>query len=62
VYAVELIAEGRYGHMVALTRDGIASVLLTDAINRIRTVDPEGELVRMGRALGICFGNEAASR
>jgi ATP-dependent phosphofructokinase / diphosphate-dependent phosphofructokinase len=58
VYAVELIAEGRYGYMVALTHDGIGSVLLIDAIDRIRTVDPDGELVRMGRALGISFGNE----
>jgi 6-phosphofructokinase 1 len=57
-YAVELIAEARYGTMVALTHDGIESVPLTDAIDRIRTVPPDGELVRMGRALGISFGNE----
>jgi 6-phosphofructokinase 1 len=58
VYAVELIAAARYGTMVALTHDGIDSVLLTDAIDRIRTVPPDGELVRMGRAIGISFGNE----
>jgi phosphofructokinase-like protein len=57
-YAVEMIAASRYGVMVALTHDGIDSVLLTDAIDRIRTVPPDGELVRMGRALGISFGNE----
>jgi ATP-dependent phosphofructokinase / diphosphate-dependent phosphofructokinase len=62
VFAVELIAEGRYGAMVALKDDGIGSVLLTDAIDRIRTVPPDGELVRMGRALGISFGNEAVER
>jgi ATP-dependent phosphofructokinase / diphosphate-dependent phosphofructokinase len=58
VHAVELIASGCYGCMVALTHDGIDSVLLVDAVDRIRTVEPEGELVRMGRALGISFGNE----
>lgn len=58
VSAVELIAEGRYGHMVALTREGIAPVLLIDAIDRIRTVPPDGELVRVARALDISFGNE----
>ena len=58
VSAVELIAEGRYGHMVALKGSGIESVLLTDASDKIRTVPPDGELVRVARALGISFGNE----
>ncbi len=58
VSAVELIAEERYGHMVAMTREGIEPVLLTDAIDRIRTVPPDGDLVRVGRALSISFGNE----
>jgi phosphofructokinase-like protein len=58
VYSVELIAQARYGVMVSLTHEGIDSVLLTDAIDRIRTVPPDGELVRMGRELGIGFGNE----
>ena len=56
--AVEAIAEERYGTMVALTPTGIEPVLLTDAIDRIRTVPPDGELVHVGRALGISFGNE----
>jgi 6-phosphofructokinase 1 len=57
VFAVELIAEELYGCMVALTPSGIAPVEITDAIDRIRTVPPEGELVRVGRALGISFGD-----
>jgi 6-phosphofructokinase 1 len=58
VSAVETIAEERYGAMVALTPTGIRPVPLTDAIGRIRTVPPDGELVRTGRALDIAFGNE----
>jgi 6-phosphofructokinase 1 len=58
VSAVEAIAEERYGTMVALTPTGIEPVLLTDAIDRIRTVPPDGELVRVCRALGVSFGNE----
>jgi ATP-dependent phosphofructokinase / diphosphate-dependent phosphofructokinase len=58
VSAVELIAEGKYGHMVALTATGIEPVPLWDAIDRIRTVPPDGELVRVCRALGTSFGNE----
>jgi 6-phosphofructokinase 1 len=44
--------------MVALTAKGIEPVLLADAIDKIRTVPPDGELVRVGRALGISFGAE----
>jgi len=57
VFAVELIADGMYGHMVALTPSGIAPVEITDAIDQIRTVPPDGELVRVGNALGVSFGN-----
>ena len=44
--------------MVALTGTGIEPVLLTDAIDRIRTVPADGELVQVCRALGVSFGNE----
>ena len=42
--------------MVALTPSGIAPVELVDAVDRIRTVPPDGEIVCVGRALGISFG------
>ncbi len=59
VFAVELIADSAYGQMVALTPEGVAPVAITDAIDQIRTVPRDGELVRVGRALGISFGEEA---
>jgi len=58
VSAVEQIAEERYGVMVALTPGGIAPVELVEAVDKIRTVPPDGEIVRVGRALGISFGSE----
>lgn len=58
VSAVGAIADGMYGYMVALTPEGIAPVKILDAIDRIRTVPPDGELVRTGRALGVSFGSE----
>lgn len=58
VSAVEQIAEENYGVMVALTPSGIAPVALIDAVDKIRTVPPDGEIVRVGRALGISFGSE----
>jgi phosphofructokinase-like protein len=58
VSAVEQIAAENYGVMVALTPSGIAPVELSEAIDNIRTVPPDGEIVRVGRALGISFGSE----
>ncbi len=58
VSAVEQIADENYGVMVALTPSGIAPVELVDAVDKIRTVPPDGEIVRVGRALGISFGSE----
>jgi ATP-dependent phosphofructokinase / diphosphate-dependent phosphofructokinase len=62
VCAVEAIADGLFGKMVALTETGIMPVQLTEAIGRTRTVPPDGEMVRVGRALGVSFGNEELNR
>lgn len=56
VSAVEQIADQNFGVMVALTPSGITPVDLVDAVDSIRTVPPDGEIVRAGRALGISFG------
>ena len=58
VSAVELIADNMYGYMVALTPNGIAPVEIWDAIDRIRTVPTDGELVKVAQSLGISLGNE----
>ncbi len=57
VAAVELIARREFGKMVALRGTNIASVDIADAVGQMKTVDPQGELVRMARAVGVCFGD-----
>lgn len=59
VHAVELIAAGRFGHMVCLRGTEISAVPIPDAIGRNKQVDPEGSLVRAARAVGICMGDRA---
>ncbi len=54
--AIDLVARGGWGRMVALRGDTIASVPMEDAISRQKQVDPSGELVTTGRRLGIEFG------
>lgn len=59
VKAVELLAEGKYGRMVAWQNRTVVDVAIEDAIQKCYTVDPGGVLVRTARALGISFGDAA---
>jgi ATP-dependent phosphofructokinase / diphosphate-dependent phosphofructokinase len=55
--AVELIARGDFGKMVALRGTRIATVDIAEAIGTMKRVNPEGELVRVAKAIGVCFGD-----
>jgi ATP-dependent phosphofructokinase / diphosphate-dependent phosphofructokinase len=57
VAAVDLIAAGGFGMMVALHGDSIVSVDVAHAIGHLKSVDPKGELVRAARAIGMGFGD-----
>ncbi len=57
VAAVDLVAEGKFGKMVALRADSIIAVDIANAIGQLKTVHPDGELVRTARAIGIGFGD-----
>jgi ATP-dependent phosphofructokinase / diphosphate-dependent phosphofructokinase len=57
VAAVDLIATGGFGMMVALHGDAIVSVDVAHAIGHLKSVDPQGEVVRAARAIGIGFGD-----
>jgi 6-phosphofructokinase 1 len=55
--AVALIADEKYGHMVALRPPDTVAVKITEAIGRLKTVPRDGDLVETARALGISFGD-----
>src|SRR5215472_7027134 len=55
--AVELIAAGDFGKMVAFTGPQVGSIKISDAVGKLKTVRPDGNLVRTARALGVCFGD-----
>jgi ATP-dependent phosphofructokinase / diphosphate-dependent phosphofructokinase len=57
--AAQLALAGRFGRMVRLAGDRIEDVDLAPAVGTAKLVDPEGELVRTARSLGISFGDEA---
>jgi phosphofructokinase-like protein len=55
--AVEAIATGEFGKMVALRTPEIVTVPISEACANERLVDPNGQLVRTARDIGICFGD-----
>jgi len=57
VAAVELIARGEFGKMVALRSNSVIAVDVAEAIGHLKRVKPSGELVRTARAIGIGFGD-----
>jgi 6-phosphofructokinase 1 len=54
--AVELLAQKKYGEMVSYQPPYIKSVPLASAIDQLRLVDPNGDLVKMAEGLGVNFG------
>ncbi len=58
VAAVDLIANGEFGKMVALKASCIIAVDVERAIGRLKAVRPDGELVSAARSIGIGFGDQ----
>ena len=56
VKAVELVAEHKFGTMVSYRNSETFDVPIADAVNRLRLVDPNHQLVATAREIGISFG------
>jgi phosphofructokinase-like protein len=56
VKAVELIAEGKFGHVAAMENGRIVAKPIDKAIKKMKLVDPAGELVRTAKGVGIELG------
>ncbi|MCK9172569.1 MAG: 6-phosphofructokinase [Desulfuromonas thiophila] len=56
VKAVDLIAEGRYGQMVALHGREVLATPIAEAVGQLNLVDPDGDMVRAAEKLGIMLG------
>jgi 6-phosphofructokinase 1 len=57
VKACRLIAENTFDHMVCLRGDKVTSVPIADAIDQLKLVDPDGELVQTAKDTGVYFGD-----
>jgi 6-phosphofructokinase 1 len=56
VYAVEMIARGKFGHMACLRGRNIINASIKAAVKKLKRVDPEGEFAKGAAALGIELG------
>jgi 6-phosphofructokinase 1 len=57
VMAVKLAEEGAFGRMVSYQAYHVDSVPIEDAVNKLRLVEPDGEVVQAAKAVGICLGD-----
>lgn len=57
VKAVELIHQGLFGQMVSYQNYQVLAVPISEAVNRLRLVSPESQIVQTARAVGITFGD-----
>jgi 6-phosphofructokinase 1 len=55
--AVELVAKGDFGKMVAFSGEQVGAIPIHEAVGQLKTVPPEGGLTRTARALGISLGD-----
>src|SRR5215472_14823290 len=61
VHAVDLVARGEFNRMVCLRGTQIESVPLEKALEVMKFVDPNSEIVHAARAVGTTFGDSAGS-
>ncbi len=55
--AIDLIEDGSFGCMVALQPPHILAVPISEAVDRVKAVPVDGDVVRTARRLGISFGD-----
>jgi phosphofructokinase-like protein len=57
VKAVTLAHEKKFGSMVSYQNYQVRHVPISEAVNRLRLVPPDGEMVEMARAVDVSFGD-----
>jgi ATP-dependent phosphofructokinase / diphosphate-dependent phosphofructokinase len=56
--AVNLLARGAFGSMVCLKTPAIASVPLEAAVQQLKKVTPDLDMIQAARGIGVSFGDE----
>jgi len=56
--AVELIANGRFGRMVSMSKNELVSVPFNEIGDKLRLVPQDHSLIQKARNMGVCFGDK----
>lgn len=56
--ATQILHAGRFGQMTALKGTQVLAVPVSEAVQKLRLVDPQGEEAQTARRTGISFGDE----
>ncbi len=56
--AAGMIRDKRYGYMVSVKNNEIAEIPLEEVAGKLKTVDPNSDVVRQAKMVGISFGDE----
>jgi 6-phosphofructokinase 1 len=59
VVATDLVAKQQFGRMVCLKAGKMESVSLDEALEKMKYIDPNSEIVHAARAVGATFGDSA---
>ncbi len=57
VHAAELLSIEKYGYSVAKTAQGITENKLIDVAGKTKLVDPQSQLIKTARDIGVAFGD-----
>lgn len=57
VHAVDLIRRGKFGHMVSYQNYQVSDVSIAEAVNHLKRVKPDNQIVQACREVGISFGD-----
>ena len=55
--AANLIIKGDFGYMVGMVNGVTKKVPLGEVAGKLKTVDPNGQIIREAKRVGICFGD-----
>ena len=56
--AAELIRKKQFGYMVCVKNGGIDKIPLEEIAGKLKYVDPDSDIIRQAKAVGISFGDE----
>ncbi len=56
-FATSLIAQKQYNSMVSITNNILGSIPISETAGKTKIIEPDCELIKTARSLGVCFGD-----